>query len=80
MQFGKAQVRAVKAKTGLIAIGFSIGEGKICDRGNPLLEHRTKTHTRVAPVAFISMSSSSGFGAAADNVRGDQPQLCSLAS
>ena len=29
MQFGKAQVRAVKAKTGLIAIGFSIGEGNI---------------------------------------------------
>jgi len=53
MQFCKAQLRAVKAKTGPIAIGCSIGEGRICRPKCILLEHRRKATPDVAPVAFM---------------------------
>jgi hypothetical protein len=47
MQFCKAQVRAVKAKTDCRGISSSIGEGEFCRPRSvrPLLECRTKSHT-----------------------------------
>jgi hypothetical protein len=69
MHFSKAQASAVKAKTRPIAISFSTAKEEFADwRPSAFRAPSKKPHPTLRRLLLCSMSSSSGHGAATDNV------------